>query len=715
MLKGLKGLRRARPASAVLFRLTIARRLTLGFMAVILPFLCGGFASYLFVGGAQSDVAVLVDRADGTRVTAEVLTKVYAATSQLRGLALAESETEKKRFEETWTELRRIIAMLKDRNSRETDAKVKHDIANVLDMLGDLEIVQTRVASLIGGPLAQPGLTRIETTLAPDAMAIIADMTALMELRGGPDADSDVIRGFQFAVRDVRDTMLRTLAALRLYAYSGTADDESVFSDLISTISFKVTQIDRRGSSISREHRALLAKVTEALPGWITGANEVADLRKRTGWNRVLRILSEEAMPIISGITVLLDGEVSQFGELTPGLVERQKSEGISRAKSTLGTMEQTKFVTLMAVAMASLLAILLALMIGRSLANPIRGMTEAMRRLAEKDFSVAVPGQERGDEIGDMAKAVLVFRETGLEADRMREAETAAIDDRARRNQAVEAAIGAFEGSATEIMAMIAAASTELQDTATSLSATAEEASVQTTAVAVSANEASANVQGLASSGDELARAIGEIGRQVRNSTEIATRAVAQASETDGQVQQLSVSAERIGEVVALINSIASQTNLLALNATIEAARAGEAGKGFAVVAGEVKELANQTRQATEQITQSVEAMQKVTDTTITAIQGIGQAIASLDSIARIIEDSIAGQDRATRDIAMNVQQAARGTEEVSANIAQVNQAAASTGNAATQVMASASDLARQTERIRQEIDRFLLAVRAA
>ncbi len=257
----------------------------------------------------------------------------------------------------------------------------------------------------------------------------------------------------------------------------------------------------------------------------------------------------------------------------------------------------------------------LLGYTIARSLARPVTGLTTAMRRLASKDYEAEVPGQDRSDEVGDMARAVLVFRETGIEAERMRESELQGQRERERRNEAVEAAIGSFEAGASAIVTTLAAASTQLRQAATSLSATAEETSMQATSVASAADEASANVQGLASAGDELAHSISEIGQQVRRSTEIAARAVAQAAETDQQVQQLAMSAQRISEVVSLIHSIASQTNLLALNATIEAARAGEAGRGFAVVASEVKELANQTRLATEQIAESVQAMQSVTD----------------------------------------------------------------------------------------------------
>lgn len=697
------------------FRLSIGRRLTLGFAAVVLPFLIGGLASFWFIDRARQDVSLMLDRTEGARITSEIVANIHAVTASLGGYVINSDEISKKSFEGGWSNLDRLSKQFEARNAAETDQQIKDVTKEGLEAIAKLQIVQNRIYSIAGGPSAMPGMTKLETQLVPDGMALVTMLNGMVERRPKGNFDFDDVRAFQFMARDLRDAFLRAIAALRLYAYSGTEEDVEVFNDLVGTLSFRITQLDRRAIGFGNDYNSDLTVLKETFPTWMKGANEIIDMRKTPRWNRVSQMTAEEAAPLVQRIVALLEGEFNNFGERMPGLSDRQKADVLKRAEGSQQVLRFSEVLSVSAVAIATILAILLGLVISRSLTVPIAGMTRAMGRLAAKDFSVEVPGQKRSDEIGDMAKAVLVFRETGIEADRMREAERAAELARERRNETVEQAIGEFEASAAEIVSTLSSASTQLQQAATSLSATAEETSMQATSVAAAADQASTNVAGLAGSGDELARAIGEIGRQVRNSTEIASRAVVHASETDMQVQQLATSAQRIGEVVALINSIAAQTNLLALNATIEAARAGEAGRGFAVVAQEVKDLASQTRTATEQIAESVSAMQSVTDSTITAIQGIGEAIASLDSISKLIEDSIVEQDRATQDIATNVQQAARGTEEVSSNIAQVNQAAASTGSAATQVMASASDLAAQAERMRQQVDHFLAAVRAA
>lgn len=697
------------------FRLSIGRRLGLGFAAVVLPFLLGGLASFWFVDRARHDVDVLLERTDGARVTSEIMANIHAVTAMLGGYVLTSDEKQKKGFEEGWNNLDRLSKQFEARLVAEADPKIRDVVKEGLEAIAKLQTVQTRIFSIAGGPSAMPGMTKIETQLMPDGAALVTMLTGMVERRPKGNFEMDDVRAFQFMARDLRDAFLRAIAALRLYAYSGTDEDLEVFNDLVGTLSFRITQLDRRAVGFGTDYNADLTILKETFPAWMKLANEVVDMRKTPRWNRVNQMTAEEATPLVQRIMALLDGEFDNFGQRMPGLADKQKADVIKRAEGSQQVLWFSEVLSVSAVAIATLLAILLGLLISRSLTAPIAGMTRAMGRLATKDFSVEVPGQNRSDEIGDMAKAVLVFRETGIEAEQMRESERAAELTRERRNESVELAIHEFEQNAADIVSTLSSASTQLQQAATSLSATAEETSMQATSVAAAADQASTNVAELAGSGDELARAIGEIGRQVRNSTEIASRAVAHASETDQQVQQLAISAQRIGEVVALINSIAAQTNLLALNATIEAARAGDAGRGFAVVAQEVKELANQTRTATEQISESVSAMQSVTDNTIMAIQGIGEAINSLDTISKLIEDSIVEQDRATQDIAVNVQQAARGTEEVSSNIAQVNQAAASTGSAATQVMASAADLSRQADRMRAQVDHFLSAVRAA
>ena len=232
---------------------------------------------------------------------------------------------------------------------------------------------------------------------------------------------------------------------------------------------------------------------------------------------------------------------------------------------------------------------------------------------------------------------------------------------------------------------------------------------------VAAAAEQASTNAQTVATAAEELSASISEISSQVAQSTKISGKAVETAAATNASVQGLADAAQKIGEVVQLINDIASQTNLLALNATIEAARAGDAGKGFAVVASEVKSLANQTARATEDIAQQVNAIQGATRHAVDSIKGISDTIGQINEIATAIASAVEEQGAATQEIARNIQQASHGTNEVSTNIVEVTKAAGETGSAATQVLAAAGEVSEQSERLKSEVDSFLVAVRAA
>jgi len=260
-----------------------------------------------------------------------------------------------------------------------------------------------------------------------------------------------------------------------------------------------------------------------------------------------------------------------------------------------------------------------------------------------------------------------------------------------------------------------VSAAATEMRSTAESMSATAEETSRQATTVAAAAEEATTNVQTVASASEEMSASINEINRQVAQSAEIAGKANAEAERTNSTVQGLADAAQKIGEVVDLISEIAEQTNLLALNATIEAARAGEAGKGFAVVASEVKNLANQTAKATEDIATQVSEMQSVTGDAVGAIRTIAETIGEINQIAETISTAVGEQGSATQEIAENTQQAASGTQQVSSNITGVTQASGETGAAAQEVLTAADELSKQAEALNGEIEVFIKNVRAA
>ena len=355
------------------------------------------------------------------------------------------------------------------------------------------------------------------------------------------------------------------------------------------------------------------------------------------------------------------------------------------------------------------------AFILVRRISRPIRAMTDAMLALANKDYSVAIPARERRDEVGQMAQAIQVFKDSMAEGDRLAAEQKAEQSRKEQRQTAIEGLIKTFDQAAASALDTLASASTTLQETAHSMSATAEETTRQATAVAAASEQASTNVQTVASAAEELSASIAEISRQMSDSTRIAGQAVDGASKANGQVKTLAEAAQRIGDVVKLINDIAGQTNLLALNATIEAARAGEAGKGFAVVASEVKSLATQTAKATEDITNQVKAIQDATSGAVVSIESIGDTIGQINSISTTIASAVEEQGASTKEIARNVQEASVGTNEVSRNIAGVTQAAGETGTAASQVLSAAGELAKQGDILRAQVSTFLADIRSA
>lgn len=388
---------------------------------------------------------------------------------------------------------------------------------------------------------------------------------------------------------------------------------------------------------------------------------------------------------------------------------------GTAAANEGAAVYVSSRLWILSAIGLTALLCLAAGYLIVVSVSRPILRMTDTMGHLARHDLSVTIAGAERRDEIGAMAKAVQVFKDSMIEGDRLAAEQKTEQQRKEQRQIAIEGYIKSFDASVTGALDTLASASTELQTTAQSMSSTAEETNRQAGAVASASEEASTNVQTVAAATEELSSSIAEISRQAGESAKIASQAMADADRTNGQVKALAEAAQKIGEVVKLINDIAGQTNLLALNATIEAARAGEAGKGFAVVASEVKSLATQTAKATEEIGGQVKAIQTATADSVQAIEGITGTINRINEIATTIASAVEEQGAATKEIARNVQQASAGTSEVSSNITGVTQAAGETGAASSQVLSAAGQLAKQGETLRADVSQFLANIRSA
>jgi methyl-accepting chemotaxis protein len=515
----------------------------------------------------------------------------------------------------------------------------------------------------------------------------------LAKLRDGDALDQPTSR----LIGEARDGFMSSESLALQYRISMKQADAD---QLAATIKASLAALERAAPAIKAAPASeFLKQATSGITTWRDAFSEAI----KVGQARVARLNSwtaneGEAMAVGSNI-LRAEGEAAT--------AEAQSS--IVSTISRTGTMLYALSLVIV------LIGIALSWRLAVSITRPLANMVQVLKRLAANDRALEIPETNRRDEIGQIAKAAQVFRDSMMESARLRLAQSEDEKIKDARQEKITRAIGAFESSVGKIVGVVAASSTGLQAAATTLTSTAEMTQRLSANVASASEQASANVQSVASATEEMTSSVNEISRQVQESSKIASEAVRQAEKTDGRINQLSQAAGRIGDVVKLITAIAEQTNLLALNATIEAARAGEAGRGFAVVASEVKQLASQTAKATEEIGTQIAGMQSATQEAVTSIKEISQTIGRISEIASTISVAVEEQGAATQEIARNVGEAAKGTGQVATSITDVNRGANETGAASAQVLASAQSLSTESSHLKLEVEKFLVTVRAA
>ncbi|HEU0148818.1 MAG TPA: HAMP domain-containing methyl-accepting chemotaxis protein [Bradyrhizobium sp.] len=603
------------------------------------------------------------------------------------------------------------------RNPAEAD-KAAADIRQFSEaMVKDVDSALTNAKS----PEDRERLTRLKevmTSYTSGAVELATAQKALLEqIAKRTDISNEWAKGMQavivspalpgLAFRERVERQVRTADAklnyMRALAWQfGVTGDASAVATLKQTApSLKSTLTDARVLSDDKDIQAMISKLIGIAAEFVASNDEA------------VRIEASKDDLIKNHTTKYL----VQATELMDTAIQSAHQKNV-RAKAEVATEAASASRVTMTIGVAVVISVVGSVLFSFfGIARPMTRLNAALGEMARGRLDIRIPGAERGDEIGDLAKTVTVIR-TNAEDQARIEAETKTQQEAvtARQRKAdMQALAQQFEAVIGEIVNTVSSASSELESSAGSLTSTAERSKQLATAVASASEAATTNVRSVASSTEEMASSVTEIGRQVQESARMAGDAVGQARSTTDRVSELSKAATRIGDVVELINTIAGQTNLLALNATIEAARAGEAGRGFAVVASEVKALAEQTAKATGEIGQQISGIQVATQESVNAIKEISSTIERLSEISSTIAAAVEEQGAATHEISRNVQRAAQGTQQVSANIADVERGAAETGSASSQVLTAAQALSGDSHRLKQEVTKFLNSVRAA
>ncbi|MFD2206352.1 methyl-accepting chemotaxis protein [Kiloniella antarctica] len=585
---------------------------------------------------------------------------------------------------------------------REKDFLLRNDLKYAALYLAEKQHVSTALGELSGLEMAKNlhgEIERLQSNLEVHASQFqkVFDLTKVM----GLDEESGLKGDLRNAVHQIEEQLksanLEVLTIKMLMMRRHEKDfmlrgQEKYVTRINARQTEFLQTLDTSNLSASQKKQ-----ITELLEAYVT---------KFTLWSQAF-MQTQSEVKILSSI----------FKQMEPDFITLFDTAGIGleKAKTDLNTVrDQTKFITIIVVSILLLSSILLSTLITRSITVPLGKIITAMRRLAKGDQSIEIIGLERKDEMGEMSRAVQVFKENSIEIVKSR------AENAAQRKEQADALKNELLSIADDLDREIKDAvqganlkSSTMKEASLDMSNVVQQLSGRTSSVAQSTFKASERVQAVASAAEELSSSIGEITRQVEQSNSITLKAVGEAKSTDKTISDLALAADKIGNVVSLIQDIAEQTNLLALNATIEAARAGDAGKGFAVVASEVKSLATQTAKATEEISGQVTAIRTETEEAVTAIRSIAGTITEVNDIAQTIADSVEQQDLATKEISQNVQETATNTTEASSEVEHLANETKQVSKISDQVVTNANETSEYIVELEQRMAEVLAKLR--
>jgi methyl-accepting chemotaxis protein len=501
------------------------------------------------------------------------------------------------------------------------------------------------------------------------------------------------------AVRDLRISHYRTIAARNEEELEQANERRNLaLKDLNASLEAYKKLL------INEEERALFQNIESAVATYLEGGAAMRSL--------VMQGRTDEANTMIKG-----DLARTYFAllEILDKATDFNRRGAEQAREHAFDIYMQNRTIAISASLGMLALMVVITLLMYRNIAKPVILLKDYMHVLKSGDYDQAPPLDARGDEIGQMSEAIESFRESLVANREIERQQKLEAERKLERQRRVDELIRAFDAKASGAVNNVAAAATELSQTAVSLTQQAEMANTKTASLAAASAQTSGTVQSVASAAEEMSASIREIAQQVVLSSKIVSEAEQETGNANQTSKEMLDAALAISSIAELIEGIAGQINLLALNATIESARAGEAGKGFAVVASEVKNLANQTGKATEEIRQQLDHLQSMAARVSDALRTLEVSVGKVNEVSSTIASAVDEQTAVTQEIASNMNVAAHGVEQINDNVVGIKETAESTSAATHQILASSQLLSRQAEELNNDVKQFLEAIRAA